>query len=96
MDGLYLLISRNYKSGKTLFCVTINKSNALERNDFTMEELKQMLEAIHEENKDILTLLCFYDDVEEQTDENFKEISKEINDRYDELFYGKETDETTN
>lgn len=96
MDGLYLLIGRNYKSGKTLFCVTINKSNALERNDFTMEELKQMLEAIHEENKDILTLLCFYDDVEEQTDENFKEISKEINDRYDELFYGKETDETTN
>ncbi len=61
-----------------------------------MEELKRMLEAIHKENKDILTLLCFYDDVEEQTDENFKEVSKEIADRYDELFYGKETDGTTN
>lgn len=86
MDGLYLLIGRNYKSGKTLF----NKSNTKERNDFTMEELKQMLEAIHEENKDILTLLCFYDDVEEQTDENFKEISKEVDNKYDSLFYGKD------
>ena len=38
----------------------------------------------------------FYDNVEEQTDENFKEVAKEIADRYDELFYGKETDETTN
>lgn len=55
-----------------------------------MEELKQMLEAIHEENKDILTLLCFYDDVEEQTDENFKEISKEVDNKYDSLFYGKD------
>lgn len=61
-----------------------------------MEELKRMLEAIHKENKDILTLLCFYDDVEEQTDENFKEVSKEIDNRYDDLFYGKETNETTN
>jgi hypothetical protein len=61
-----------------------------------MEELKRMLETIHKENKDILTLLCFYDDVEEQTDENFKEVAKEIADRYDELFYGKETDGTTN
>lgn len=86
MDELYLLIGRNYKSGKTLF----NKSNTKGRNDFTMEELKQMLEAIHEENKDILTLLCFYDDVEEQTDENFKEISKEVDNKYDSLFYGKD------
>ena len=61
-----------------------------------MEELKRMLETIHKENKDILTLLCFYDDVEEQTDENFKEVSKEVDNRYDDLFYGKETDETTN
>jgi len=61
-----------------------------------MEELKRMLEAIHKENKDILTLLCFYDDVEEQTDENFKEVSKEIDDRYDELFYGKEENGTAN
>lgn len=60
-----------------------------------MEELKRMLEAIHKENKDILTLLCFYDDVEEQTDENFKEVSKEIDDRYNELFYGKEENGTT-
>ncbi len=38
----------------------------------------------------------FYDNVEEQTDENFKEVSKEIDNRYDDIFYGKETDETTN
>lgn len=55
-----------------------------------MEELKQMLKAIHEENKDILTLLCFNDGEEEQTDENFKEISKEVDNRYDVLFYGKD------
>lgn len=55
-----------------------------------MEELKQMLKAIHEENKDILTSLCFNDGEEEQTDENFKEISKEVDNRYDVLFYGKD------
>lgn len=49
-----------------------------------------MLKAIHKENKDILTLLCFGDGVEEQTDDNFKEISKEIDSRYDALFYGKD------
>lgn len=55
-----------------------------------MEELKRMLQAIHEENKNILTLLCFYDNEEEHTDENFKNISTEIDKRYDELFYGKD------
>ena len=54
-----------------------------------MKELKRMLRAIHEENKDIMFLLCT--DGEEQTDENYKAISKEIDSRYDELFYGKET-----
>lgn len=61
-----------------------------------MEEIKHMLEVIHKENKDILTLLCFYDNEEEHTDENFKEISNEIDKRYDEMFYGKEiTNEPT-
>ncbi len=60
-----------------------------------MEELKRMLEAIHRENKNILTLLYFWDEVEEdQTDEIFKEIVNEIDGKYDALFYGKEnTDE---
>lgn len=56
-----------------------------------MEELKRMLKAIHEENKSILTLLCS-DEV--KTDEEVREVSKEIDYIYDELFYGKETDET--
>lgn len=58
-----------------------------------MEGLKRMLEAVHKENKDILTLLCFCDKNEEKTDENFKRISKEIDNRYDSIFYGKETNE---
>lgn len=49
-----------------------------------MEELKRMLEAIHKENKDILTLLCTEDEKCE-----VKEVSKEIDEMYDELFYGK-------
>lgn len=54
-----------------------------------MEELKQMLEAIHKENKDILFLLCSdgVDDVA-NFDTSFKE---EIENKYDELFYGKES-----
>lgn len=53
-----------------------------------MEELKRMLEAIHKENKDILFLLCSdgIDDVV-NFDTSFKE---EIENKYDELFYGKE------
>lgn len=61
-----------------------------------MKEIKRMLKTIHKENKDILTLLCFCDKNEEKTDENFKEISKEIDNRYDDLFYGRKTDETAN
>lgn len=47
-----------------------------------------MLEAIHKENKDILFLLCSdgIDDVV-NFDTSFKE---EIENKYDELFYGKE------
>ena len=55
-----------------------------------MEELKRMLKAIHEENKSILTLLCS-DEID--TDDGIREVSKEIDDMYDELFYGKEIDE---
>lgn len=54
-----------------------------------MDELKRMLEAIHKENRDILTLLLYCDDCEEKTDENFKEIRTQVKEMYDELFYGK-------
>lgn len=54
-----------------------------------MDELKRMLETIHKENKDILTLLLYCDDCEEKTDANFNEIKKQIGEMYDELFYGK-------
>ena len=56
-----------------------------------MEELKQMLKAIHEENKDIIFLLCI--DREEQTDKNLENVSERINKRYDALFYGKGKEE---
>lgn len=50
-----------------------------------MEELKRMLEAIHKENKDILFLLC-----SDGADvENFDASFNEIENKYDELFYGK-------
>lgn len=52
-----------------------------------MEELKRMLEAIHKENKDILFLLCLDDTDAENFDKSFKE---EIENKYDEMFYGKE------
>ena len=55
-----------------------------------MEELKRMLKAIHEENKDILTILLYDDVNEEKTDENYDEISNQVREMYDELFYGKE------
>ena len=51
-----------------------------------MEELKRMLEAIHKENKDILFLLCSDDTNEEDLNKSFREIEN----KYDELFYGKE------
>lgn len=53
-----------------------------------MEELKRMLEAIHKENKDIITLLCSDDEGCSVT-----EVSDEVDSMYDELFYGKETNE---
>lgn len=56
-----------------------------------MEELKRMLKAIHEENKSILALLCS-DEVD--TNDEFREVSKEIDMMYDELFYGKENVKT--
>lgn len=61
-----------------------------------MEELKRMLEVIHKENKDILTLLLYDDNQEEKTDENFNEIQNQVEEMYDALFYGKEiTNEST-
>lgn len=58
-----------------------------------MEELKRMLKAIHEENKTILSLLCS-DDI--NSNKEFEEVSNEIDEMYDELFYGKEiTNEST-
>lgn len=60
-----------------------------------MEEIKRMLEVIHKENKDILKLLCI-DNENDMTKEGFGKISDVVNKKYDELFYGKETDETTN
>ena len=62
-----------------------------------MEELKRMLKAIHEENKDILTILLYNDVNEEKTNENYDEISNQVREMYDELFYGKEiANESTN
>lgn len=55
-----------------------------------MEELKRMLKTIHEENKSILALLC---SDETTTDEEMEVIHKELDDMYDELFYGKELNE---
>lgn len=58
-----------------------------------MEELKRMLEALHIENKKILLLLC---SEECKTMDEVIEVSNEVDNLYDELFYGKETNETTN
>lgn len=51
-----------------------------------MDEIKHMLEALHEENKDILTLL--WGDVHETT--TLEKLHKEIDDKFDKIFYGKE------
>ena len=62
-----------------------------------MEELKHMLKAIYEENKDILTILLYNDVNEEKTNENYDEISNQVREMYDELFYRKEiANESTN
>lgn len=50
-----------------------------------MEELKRMLEAIHKENKDILTLLFSMD--KDETKE-FDDIMVDVNSMYDKDFYG--------
>lgn len=52
-----------------------------------MNELKQMLEAIHKENKDILFLLCL-SDFDNPSEEELEELVNGINERYDEKFYG--------
>lgn len=58
---------------------------------------KNMLKAIHEENKDILTILLYSDVNEEKANENYDEISNQVREMYDELFYGKEiANESTN
>jgi hypothetical protein len=75
-----------------VFCVTENIFMK-KGNDKFMEELKRMLKAIHMENKKILLLLC---SEECKTMHEVEEVADEINNLYDELFYGKETNETTN
>lgn len=50
-----------------------------------MEDLKRMLEAIHKENKDILTLLFSMDKNETK---DLDEIMTEVNSMYDKAFYG--------
>lgn len=59
-----------------------------------MNELKQMLEAIHKENKDILFLLCL-SDFENPSDREIEEFSHNINERYDQKFYGDESNGET-
>ena len=51
---------------------------------FNIEELKHMLESIHKENKDILKLLCTFN---EDAVTKLGDISNEINEKYDVLFY---------
>ena len=48
-----------------------------------------MLETIHRENKTIIKFLCSVFD-EDKSEEYLKSIVKEVDDKYDELFYGKE------
>ena len=61
-----------------------------------MEEIKRMLETIHRENKTIIKFLCsVFDD--DKSEEYLKSIVKEVDDKYDETFYGKEgINESTN
>lgn len=54
-----------------------------------MEEIKRMLEAIHRENKTIIKFLCSVFD-EDKSEEYLKSIVKDVDDRYDGLFYGKD------
>ena len=50
-----------------------------------MKDLKRMLEAIHKENKDILTLLLSMDKNETK---DLDEIMTDVDSMYDEKFYG--------
>jgi hypothetical protein len=50
-----------------------------------MKDLKRMLEAIHKENKDILTLLLSIDKNETK---DLDEIMIDVDSMYDEKFYG--------
>lgn len=50
-----------------------------------MKDLKRMLEAIHKENKDILTLLLSMDKNETK---DLDEIMIDVDSMYDEKFYG--------
>lgn len=50
-----------------------------------MKDLKRMLEAIHKENKDILTLLLSIDKNETK---DLDEILIDVDSMYDEKFYG--------
>ena len=50
-----------------------------------MNDLKRMLEAIHKENKDILTLLLSMDKNETK---DLDEIMIDVDSMYDEKFYG--------
>lgn len=52
-----------------------------------MEELKQMLEAIHQENKDIILLMCCNDELEKRS---VNDVKDEIDKMYDGLLYRKE------
>lgn len=54
-----------------------------------MEEIKQMLETIHKENKTIIKLLYSVFD-EDKSEKYLKSIIKEVDSKYDELFYGKD------
>lgn len=50
-----------------------------------MKDLKRMLEAIHKENKDVLTLLLSIDKNETK---DLDEIMIDVDSMYDEKFYG--------
>lgn len=51
-----------------------------------MQDLKRMLEAIHKENKDILTILFSMDKNETR---NINDIISDVDSMYDDIFYEK-------
>ena len=58
-----------------------------------MEEIKRMLEVIHNENKDIMIALFMMNE-KCNSDEHFKEIYNKVDEYYDSLFYEKEEEAT--